>query len=107
MATRRQSRRPATTVEARENQLISSAIDLAEKQLRDGTASAQVQKHFLDMGSTRQELEQERLRNENALLRAKIESMASARRVEDLYEEAINAMRKYAGQDYEEYYDED
>lgn len=91
-------RPPATTPEARENQLISSAVDLAEQQLRDGTASAQVITHFLKLGSSREKLEQERLQNENILLRAKKEAMDSQARVEELYGKALDAMRTYAGQ---------
>jgi len=90
-------RRPATTPEARENQLVSAAIDLAEKQIREGTASSQVITHFLKLGSTRETLEQERLAHENELTRVKIEAMESQKRVEELYMEALNAMRSYAG----------
>lgn len=107
MATNKRKRRPATTPEARENQLISSAIDLAEKQLSEGTASAQVITHYLKLGSTREALEQERLSNENAVLRAKVEAMQSAKRVEELYEAALHAMRDYAGRAVEEEMDED
>lgn len=96
-------RKPAETPEARETQLVSLAVDLAEKQLAEGTASAQVISHYLKLGSTRERLEQERLSKENELLNAKVEHMASAKRVEELYETALNAMRAYAGQDiYEE-----
>lgn len=91
-------RPPATTPEGRENQLIASAVDLAERQLTDGTASAQVITHFLKLGSSRERLEQERLTNENILLRAKKEAMDSQARIETLYAEALNAMRSYAGQ---------
>lgn len=98
--------RPATTPEGRENQLISFAIDLVEKQLRDGTASAQVITHYLKLGSTRERLEQERLRKENDLLSAKVEQLASAKRVEDLYKTALDAMRSYAGQEVDEYDEE-
>lgn len=109
MATRgtgRKRGRPATTPEGRENQLISLAVDLSERQLMEGTASAQVISHYLKLGSTREQLEQERLLNENQLLRAKVENMASAKRVEELYEAALNAMRTYAGQELDAY-DED
>ena len=106
MANRKRSRRPATSPENRENQMISSAIDLAERQLQEGSASAQVISHYLKLGSTRESLEQERLRNENELLRAKVENMASAKRVEELYEAALNAMRNYAGQPVDEYDDD-
>lgn len=95
-----QTRRPpATTPEGRENQLIALTVDLAEKQLRDGTASSQVMSHFLKLGSSREKLEQERIAMEVTLLEAKREAMASAERVEQLYTSAINAMRAYAGQD--------
>lgn len=90
-------RRPATTPEARENQLISLAVDLVEKQLRDGSASAQVISHYLKLGSSREKLEQERLARENELLQVKTEAMESAKRVEALYEQAIDAMRAYGG----------
>ena len=92
-------RPPATTPEARENQLVALAVDLAERQLREGTASAQVISHYLKLGSTREQLEQDRLRRENELLGAKVDDMASRKRVEDLYEKALNAMRSYAGQE--------
>lgn len=87
--------RPATTPEARENQLISLAVDLAEKQLREGTASAQVITHYLKLGSSRAELEKEKLRNENALLAAKTESLESNKHIEELYMEALAAMKNY------------
>lgn len=97
---KQQSRRPpATTPIGRENQLISLAVDLAEKQLKEGTASAQVISHYLKLGSSREQLEQERIEHEVALMQAKKDNMASAARVEELYGAAINAMRTYAGQD--------
>jgi hypothetical protein len=107
-ARQRPRRQPATTDEGRESQLVSLAIDLAEKQLAEGTASAQVITHYLKLGSTRERLEQERLHRENQLLDSKVEMMASAKRVEELYAEALQAMRNYAGQvaDYEEVDDE-
>lgn len=97
-------RRPATTPEARENQLVGMAVDLAEKQLAEGTASSQVITHYLKLGSTRERLEQERLRKENILLDAKAEAMATGARVEELYDNAIKAMRTYGGQDDDEAY---
>ena len=91
--------RPALTPEARENQLISLAVDLAEKQLIEGTASSQVISHYLKLGSTKERLEKEKLEEENKLLRAKTEALQSAKRVEELYANAISAMRKYSGKD--------
>ena len=95
---RRWNRRPATSEEGREAQLVSLAIDLAERQLAEGNASSQVMTHYLKLGSTREKLEQERLRSENDLLRSKVDQLASAKRVEELYSEALSAMRTYAGQ---------
>jgi hypothetical protein len=97
--------RPATTPEARENQLITLAADLAERQLVEGTASSQVITHFLKLASTREQLEQERLHRENLLLSAKVDQIASSKKIEELYETALNAMRQYAGRNMEAYDD--
>jgi hypothetical protein len=91
------NRRPATTPEGRENEMVSAAIDLAEQQILSGTASSQVITHFLKLGSTRERLEQQRLEHENELTRVKIEALESQKRVEELYMEALSAMRSYAG----------
>lgn len=98
---RRSRRPPASTPEARENQLIALAVGLAERQIEDGTASAQVITHYLKLGTTRERLEQEKIKRENELLRAKVEGLASGARVEAMYEEALKAMKQYSGQDYE------
>lgn len=90
--------RPATTPEAREDQLIAAAVDLAAKQLADGSASAQVITHYLKLGSSREQLEQERMRLDAELAKAKIESMASMARTEELMKDALNAFRSYSGQ---------
>lgn len=101
-------RRPADTLEGRENQLISLATELAERQLIDGSASAQVITHFLKLGTTREQLEQERLQHENLLLAAKRDQIQSSQRMEELYAEAIGAMKQYSGNldEPEEYYDD-
>ena len=99
--------RPATTEENRENQMVSLAIDLAEKQLQEGTASAQVITHYLKLGSTRERLEQERLSRENKLLISKAEAIESGKRVEELYSAALDAMRSYAGIQREDYDEDD
>lgn len=77
--------------------MVSLAHDLAERQIREGTASSQVITHFLKLGSTRERLEQQRLEHENELTRVKIESLESQQRMEELYGAAIKAMRSYAG----------
>lgn len=103
---RRTRRPPATTPEARENQMIALAVDVAERQMREGTASSQVISHYLKLGSTRERLEQQRLLREVDLLEKKAEGMESAKRIEELYETAIAAMRSYAGQDPDESFDD-
>lgn len=98
---------PSLDPEARENQMIALAVDLAEQQLIDGTASSQVITHFLKLGTTKAELEKEKLRRENEVLSAKAKAYQSGEEMKELYENAIKAMRDYAGQgdpdEYEEY----
>lgn len=94
--------RPAPTLEARENQMIALAVDLAEEQLRKKTASAQVITHYLKLGTSRERLEQEQLKKKNALLESQKEAVDSAGRVEQLYEKALKAMKSYAGGETEE-----
>ena len=89
--------RPALTPEARENQLVSLAVDLAEKQLLDGTASSQVIAHYLKLGSSKEKIEKEILERQKVLIEAKTESLQSAKRIEDLYTNALNAMKSYSG----------
>lgn len=97
--------RPALTPEARENQLIYLATELAEQQLRDGTASSQVITHYLKLGSTKERIEKEILEKQKELISAKTENLRSARRIEELYSNAISAMREYGGHG-DEYYDD-
>ena len=94
--------RPALTPEARENQLIYLATNLAEQQLRDGTASSQVITHYLKLGSTKERLEKEILEENKKLLAAKTENLQSAKRIEELYTNAIAAMKRYSGHNNEE-----
>ena len=105
--TQKRRSRPAINPEARENQLISLAVDLAEQQLRDGTASSQVITHYLKLASTEKKLELKLLEREVELKQAKTEALQSAKRIEELYTNALNAMRNYSGQgdpdEYEEY----
>ena len=91
--------RPALTPEARENQLISLAVDLAERQLQDGTASSQVITHYLKLGTTKEKIEREILEKQKDLITAKTEALKSAKRIEELYTNAIKAMRCYGGRD--------
>lgn len=96
--------RPALTPENRENQMIALAVDLAEKQLKEGTASSQVITHYLKLGSTLTKLEHERRLKELELMTAKTEQLKSSKRSEELMEEAIRAFKRYNGQgDQDEY----
>lgn len=88
---------PPMTDEGRENVLIGLAIDEAERQIRNGTASSQILTHYLRLGTTREKLEKERLEKEIEMLRAKTEVLESTKRVEELYSNALNAMREYSG----------
>lgn len=93
------SKRPAISPENRENQLIALAIDAAEEQLRNGTASSQVITHFLKLGTARERLEREILEKQKELITAKTEQIASQKEIKELYEEALKAMKRYSGQD--------
>jgi len=98
---------PAKTPEAKENQLISMAFDLAEKKIIDGTASSQVITHFLKLGSTKEKIEKEILEQQKELITAKTEALRSQKRIEDLYANALNAMRRYSGTPETDDYEED
>lgn len=99
--------RPALTPESREDQLVALAINLAEKQLLEGTASAQVISHFLKIGSTKERIEKEILEEQKDLIKAKTEALKSEKRVEELYKEALDAMRRYSGQEVDEVDEDD
>jgi hypothetical protein len=90
-------RAPARTSEARELELSAAAYDLAEEQIREGTASSQVLTHFLKAGSMRERLEQQRMQHEIELMEVKRENLVAQTRVEELYVNAIEAMRSYVG----------
>ena len=89
--------RPALTPEARENQMISLAVDLAERQLRDGTASSQVITHYLKLGSTKDRIEKEILEKQKELIEAKTKSYQSAEEMKEMYLNALEAMKRYSG----------
>lgn len=89
--------KPAITPEGRENQLIALATSLAEEQLRNGTASSQIITHYLKLGTERERIEKEILEEQKTLIRAKTEQLKSAKAVEELYKEALEAMREYSG----------
>ena len=95
--------RPALTPEARESQLISLAVDLVEQRLLNGTASSQETTHFLKLASMKNRLEMQKLQEQNKFLQAKTEALQSTKRIEELYSEAISAMRSYSGGDQDEH----
>lgn len=99
--------RPSSTPEGRSSQLVALAYDLAERQLREGTASSQVITEFLKLGSSENKLKMEKLEAENELLRAKADKLQSEKRSEELFAEAIKAMSRYQGHGDEEIEDYD
>lgn len=99
-------KRSALTPEARENQMIALAIDVAEQQLMSGKASSQVITHYLKLGSMKERLEMEKIRSENELLKAKVADLQSKKRTEELYADAIKAMKLYSG-NADKYYDDE
>lgn len=100
--------RPAINPEVREQQLISLAVDLVEKRLREGTASSQETTHFLKLATMKYKLEKEKLEKDLELTVAKTEAMKSQIRSEEMFAEAVKAFRGYSGQgrsDEEDEYD--
>lgn len=89
--------RPAMTPEGRESQMTALAVDLVEQRLRDGTATSQETTHYLKLASPVEKLKQEKLEKEIALIDAKISAIESEQRVEEMYLNALNAMRTYSG----------
>lgn len=89
--------RPALTPEARENQMISCAVDLAEKQLREGTASSQIIVHYLKLATEKERLEREKIKQEIELQKAKTKALASDEEIKVMYADAIKAMQRYSG----------
>lgn len=88
--------RPATSPDAREQQLVSLAVDLAERQLRDGSASPSVISHFLKLASKREHLEREILEKNARLIDAKAKNIDKERESEETAKAAIEAMKKYS-----------
>lgn len=89
--------RPALSPDARENQMISLAVDLAEKQLTEGTASSQVISHYLKLASSKERLEKEILEKQKELMEAKTQAIKSQQKSEELFANAINAFKNYSG----------
>lgn len=90
-------RPPARTPEARENQLISMAIDLVEKQLLDGSASSQILTHFLRLATAKEKLQNEKLKSDLRVAEAKIKAIENQDEIKVLYEQALDAMKRYGG----------
>lgn len=89
--------RRARSPKQRESQMVALAVDLAERQLREGTASTQVIVHYLKLATERERLEREMLEKKTELVTARTEAIKSEQRVEQLYSEALDAMRLYSG----------
>jgi hypothetical protein len=86
---------PATNPENREQQLISLAVNLAEKQLRDGTASPSVINHYLKMASRREVLERDILEKQSRLIDVKAQNIAKEKEQEEMAKAALQAMKNY------------
>lgn len=87
--------RTPVTPEAEEAEMIAMATALAKKQLREGTASAQVITHYLKLGTTRERLEKEILVEQKKLYAAKTDQIETGKKLETLYQDAITAFTSY------------
>lgn len=98
-----QRQTPAITPEGREDQMIAYAVNLAEEQLRNGTASSQVITHYLKLGSMKERQERQKLEEEIKLLKAKTEAIKSEQERNELYSQVIEAIRAYTPHSMTEY----
>lgn len=89
---------PAMSSEARDAQMSSLAYDLVEQRLRDGTATSQETTYFLKLSSPVATRQQKKLDKEIELLEAKTEAIKAAKRMDEVYMEAIGAFKLYAGE---------
>lgn len=87
----------ASTPEGRENEMIMLAYQEVERRIRDHTATSQELCHFLKMGSEKERLEREKLEVEMELQRVRADSIESGKHMEELYNNAIAAMKMYSG----------
>lgn len=87
------------TIEESEQRCIAYSTKLAEEKLADGTASSQIIMHYLKLGSEKTKQEIEKLKYETELVRAKTEAVKAQQRSEELFADAIAAMRHYSGND--------
>lgn len=94
---RKMNRPPARTMEEREQILINYAMDLAEKQLLEGTASSQTINHFLQLGDSTRDLKTERIRQQTALYSTKVDAIKSSQQNEEKAMKAVEAMKRYSG----------
>ena len=90
-------RKPAESSEEQENRMISLAMALAEKKMIDGTASNQMICYYLRLGSSEERLKRQMMEKQKELIDAKTETLKSAQRTEELYANALKAMRRYGG----------
>ncbi len=103
--TKKKKRSIHRNTESKEKELINLAMDLAFKQLKDGSATSQVITYFLKLGSETMDLTNIKIGNENELLKAKVEALASRKKIEELYLRALDAMKLYSGNEGESFND--
>ena len=87
--------RPSQDPAVRESQLIALAIDRVEQRIIDGTATSQELVHFLRLGTQEKQLEMEKLRHENELLKEKTSAIKAQKESAVMFAEAIAAMQSY------------
>ena len=92
---------PPRTEEEEEKRAGSYAMDLAIKQLREGTASSQIIVHFLRINSQKEQAELRKIQKEIELLEAKKKSIEAGEEQDKKYEEVVKAISSYAGKDQE------
>lgn len=86
---------PSELERERENMFL--ATELAAKQLRDGTAKAQVVTHYLRMSSPREDIERRMMEAKIALLEGQLAACQNDMATQALIIEALESLREYRG----------
>ena len=89
--------RSMSTPESELNRIVGKALALVEERIDNGTATSQETTTLIKYGSEKAKLDQEKVKYEIEYLKAKSEALASTKRSEELFAEAIKAMRSYNG----------
>lgn len=88
---------PSISPEVDKRRMRSLAMSNLINRLEDGTATSQMISLAMSISSEKEDMELEKLKNENALLVAKREALESQKASEEAFNEALEAFKQYSG----------